>query len=298
MKKLRNVNKTKKLLSYDEWLETLPTTEKYKDIFNKDLDYKDYFYMQTKEDKEYELRELWIKTRKQRLETSMSLKHKTEFASLNKEISDLIRSLRRQIDKYLVKNSLSPHFGNYIRFYDKEELLFDAEINFYQIKKFLNLKTSILQKDESIAKDYLDLMSYITRKKLMENSIAKFEKPQFYSQTEEEKEKLADIDDDLEEIKPLKKMTSAEYSDLFTFEESEEIDSKTKEKRLKDKLISHFEDQLKQAYGKQLQQEKSEDRQKEKEANKGKKKQQLKGKEVKKDKDLKKKDKKDKGKKK
>jgi len=177
--------------------------------------------------------------------------------------------------------------------------LYDAEINFYQIKKLLNTKTSILQKDESIAKDYLDLMSYITRKKLMENSIAKFEKPQFYTEVEEEKEKLADIDeDDVEEIKPLQKITSAQYSDLFTFEESEEIDSKTKEKRLKDKLISHFEDQLKKAYGKQLHQEKAEDKEKEKEANKGRKKQQLKGNEVKKDKDLKKKDKKDKGKKK
>ena len=105
----------------------LSQQQKNKDIFNKDLDYKDYFYMQTKEDKEFELRELWIKTRKQRLESSMSQKHKVEFASLNKEISDLIRSIRRQIDKYLVKNSLPPHFGNYIRFYDKEELLYDAE---------------------------------------------------------------------------------------------------------------------------------------------------------------------------
>lgn len=252
--------------------------------------------MKTKDDKEYDLREIWIKTRKQRLESSMSQKYKNEFATLNKDISDLIRSLRRQIDKYLVKNSLPPHFGNYIRFYDKEELLYDAEINFHQIKKFLNQKTSILQKDELIAKDYLDLMSYITRKKLMENSIAKFEKPQFYTEAEENIEKMEDVDeDDVELIKPLQKMTSSEYSELFTYEQSEEADAKTKEKRLKDKLISHFEDQLKQAYGKQLQQEKAEDKEKEKEANKGKKKkQQLKGKEAKKDKELKKKDKKDK----
>ena len=259
------MNKTKKLLSYDEWLETQPPKEKFKDIYNKDTEYKNYFYMQSNEDKEIQLRELWIKTRQKRLESSTSQSHKVEFTKINKEISDLIRSVRRQIDKYLLSNNLSPYFGNNIRFYDKEEFLFDAEINFYQIKKFLNVKSSILENDEALAKDYLELMETITRKKLMETSIAKYEKPEYYTKEDEllEKEEENELklpDDEVDQQNMLK---STDYMDLFEAQYIEnEGDGKQREKKLKEKLLSHFETQMKKAYGKQLEKDKAEDREK------------------------------------
>ncbi len=221
--------------------------------------------MQSNEDKEIHLRELWIKTRQKRLESSTSQAHKIEFTKINKEISDLIRSVRRQIDKYLLNNNLPPYFGNNIRFYDKEEFLFDAEINFYQIKKFLNVKSSILENDETIAKDYLELMETITRKKLMETSIAKYEKPEFYSKDDEtlEKEEENEIKLPENETDQQNMLKSTEYMQLFEAQYTEnEGDSKQREKKLKEKLLSHFETQMKKAYGKQLEKDKAEDREK------------------------------------
>jgi hypothetical protein len=246
-------------------LDTQHPKEKFKDIYNKDAEYKNYFYMQSNEDKEIHLRELWIKTRQKRLESSTSQAHKIEFTKINKEISDLIRSVRRQIDKYLLNNNLPPYFGNNIRFYDKEEFLFDAEINFYQIKKFLNVKSSILENDETIAKDYLELMETITRKKLMETSIAKYEKPEFYSKDDEtlEKEEENEIKLPENETDQQNMLKSTEYMQLFEAQYTEnEGDSKQREKKLKEKLLSHFETQMKKAYGKQLEKDKAEDREK------------------------------------
>ena len=60
--------------------------------------------------------------------------NKDKFYDIKKEISNHIRSLRRQIDQYLIKNRKQAFFKNKIRFYDKEQVLYDAEINFHQIK--------------------------------------------------------------------------------------------------------------------------------------------------------------------
>jgi len=258
-------------------LETLSPTDRITDIYNKDLDYKNYFYIESLEDKEIVLKEQWLKSRKERLEGSISLssQYKSDFTRISKEISNLIRSIRRQIDKYLMKNNHPVYFGNNIRFYDKDELVYDAELNFYQIKRFLNEKSSILMNDKSISKNYLELMETIRRKKIMEKTVAKFEKPKFYSQTEERQEKEEEDEDENERIgkndSVLMMMDNDQY--LEKFEEimkSDEVDAKTKERKLKEKLLEHFEKEVHKFHGKELMKEKKEDEKLENEKGKGK----------------------------
>lgn len=305
MKKLSNSNRTKKLLSYEEWLETLSPIDKSTDIFNKDLEYKNYFYIESLEDKEIHLKEQWLKSRKQRLEASVSSssQFKSDFTKINNEISELIRSIRRQIDKYLIKNNHPIFFGNNIRFYDKEELIYDAEINFYQIKRFLNEKTSILKNDKSISKNYLELMETIRRKKIMEKTVAKFEKPKFYNEIDVNQEKKEEEEDENERLgkndSVLKMMDNDEYLEKFEeLMQTNDVDAKTQEKKLKEKLLEHFEKEVNKFHGKEMYNEKKEDEKKEKElSGKGKKKEKEKLKvndkeKNKKDKELKKKGKK------
>jgi len=211
---------------------------------------------------------MWVKTQEKRLIAEKSDEYKSDFFELRKEISNIIRDLRKQIDQYLIKNNYPVVFGNKIRFYDKEEFLYDAEINFYQLKRFLTYKSSVLKNDPSIAKNYADLMEAITRKKIIENSIANFERSDFYNP---EQDKLDNEEDNqlLNEVYKLEteEKASGEIQDIAKMakEKLEEETSsdfrrvksqnkqkklmKEREKKLKKKILDHFEQKVKEALG-------------------------------------------------
>ena len=241
--------------------------------------------MQSNIDREIYLRELWLKNRNNRIESiigslSSDNKYKKDFLSINKSISNTIRSIRRQIDKYLLNNKQKPVFNHNIRFYDKEEILYDAEINFHQIKKFLSYDTNILKNDESISKRYIELMELLSRKKILENSVAKYEKPEFYNHDnrqywdklrgknnveeniennivdKEENEMIKYISDNFEGDNDVnteyvaKLLESEDYIDIIESKLSvDEGNLLGREKRLKEKLLEHFESQMKEALG-------------------------------------------------
>ena len=237
-------------MEYHEWLENLPHSERETNLFQKDLEHKKYFYTEGLNEKESRLRELWFTTRKKRFESNISNnpKHKEKFIVIRKEISNLIKDLRRKIDQYLIKNRKPVFFGTKIRHYDKEEFLYDAEINFYQIKRFLNQKSSILKKDPSITMNYLDLMEAIKRKKILENSIANFEKPNYYDANKETsldldtEEKLSDVLDwhvhDSEFVES-EKTPGYEKDDSL----KNEVNNK---KKLRTKILGQFEQLVKE----------------------------------------------------
>ena len=285
IKELKRKQKTKTLLSYADWLENQPKSEQNKDLFSKDIEYKNFFFIQSNIDREIYLRELWLKNRNSRIEslvgeTKSTNKYKEDFITINRTISNTIRSIRNQIDKYLLKNKQKPVFGHNIRFYDKEEILYDAEINFHQIKKFLSSKTDLLKQDETISKRYLELMELLTRKKILENSVAKFEKPEFFdhenkvywdrmrgvgAEGDNIGGKVEDVDDS--EMKEYLKSNfgegdevDADYASSLMSGEGylDVVESKLsvdegnildREKRLKEKLLEHFEGQMKEAFG-------------------------------------------------
>lgn len=182
--------------------------------------------------------------------------NKDKFIDIKKEISNHIRSLRRQIDQYLIKNRKQAFFKNKIRFYDKEQILYDAEINFHQIKRLLTFNSTILKNDPSIAKHYLDLMNAITRKKILENSIANFEKPEFYSKTEEPEveEKESDSLYDILYVDKIKSSEGehkqeADNKELARSEERKLLNSQVAEKKTKEKLLKYFEEHVKSSLG-------------------------------------------------
>eukprot|EP00340_Litonotus_pictus_P001085 CAMPEP_0170516848 /NCGR_PEP_ID=MMETSP0209-20121228/2972_1 /TAXON_ID=665100 ORGANISM="Litonotus pictus, Strain P1" /NCGR_SAMPLE_ID=MMETSP0209 /ASSEMBLY_ACC=CAM_ASM_000301 /LENGTH=667 /DNA_ID=CAMNT_0010801909 /DNA_START=57 /DNA_END=2056 /DNA_ORIENTATION=+ len=244
----KQLSDSRYLLSYEDWEDDLKDSEKGINLFQKDLEYKKYFYTESLKDKEVRLRELWLKTKTNRDASNISENptFKPEFLEIRKDISNLIRSLRRNIDQYLIKNGVPPYFGNKIRFYDREEFLYDSEINFHQIKRFLSKKSSILKNDPSISYNYLDLIETLNKKKLLENSIANFEKVKAYDPNEaiEKEEKESDrmvtsiiMDKDEEVIEILK-------------ESGNDFSKPAKEKKgssLKNKLLEHFENQIKES---------------------------------------------------
>lgn len=146
-------------------------------------------------------------------------------------------------------------------------------------------------------------METIRRKKIMEKTVAKFEKPKFYNETDLNQEKKEEEEDENERLgkndSVLKMMDNDEYLDKFEeLMQSNDVDAKTQEKKLKEKLLEHFEKEVNKFHGKELFNEKKEEERKEKEmTGKGKKKEKEKLKvndkeKNKKDKELKKKGKK------
>lgn len=240
--------------NYEEWENTLNEIERGQNLFYKDLEYKNFFYVEALKDKEMRLKEMWLTNKKNRLSVKAGEenKHQPKLFEIRKEISGLIRDIRRLIDQYLMKNRKPIFFGRNIRFYDREDVLFDSEINFHQIKRFLTLKPSILKNDPSITYHYLDLIEAITRKKIVENSISNFEKPNFV------KEQL-EIDEDQEEnISITEKVLKFGDKDFVDYNEiNSDIDdsfanvSKKKlienKKKVENKILDHFKERVKEA---------------------------------------------------
>lgn len=165
--------------------------------------------------------------------------------------------MRRQIDQFLIKNRKQAFFKNKIRFYDKEQVLYDAEINFHQIKRLLTFNSEILKNDPSIAKHYLDLMNAITRKKVLENSIANFENPEYFNfdkiKENSEENELDSLDDGLYSTKIRESegeaMQEADSKELAKSEERKLLNSQVAEKKTKEKLLKYFEDHVKSSLG-------------------------------------------------
>lgn len=225
------------------------------------------------EEKELRLRDAWLKSKERRMEVSVGkrIESSEESLEVRKEITSIIRSLRRQIDQYLVKNKKPIYFGTRVKFFDKKEFLYDAEINFHQIKRFLNVKSSILQKDPSIAKNYLDLMEAITRKRIIENSVANFERSEYYNQTTEggkarfskeqgteninenemsEKDLLKDMSAFLdEEVLSNSKILGMEKKESAREEKTQQKNLQNQAKKTKESLLSFFEDKVKESMG-------------------------------------------------
>lgn len=264
----------KKLLSYDEWENTLSIIEKGENLFQRDIDYKKYFYIESLEERELRLRDIWLRNKEKRIEMNAQekLNESKQNLEIRKEISDIIRGLRRQIDQYLLKNNKPIYFGNRIRFFDKEEFLYDAEINFHQIKRFLSMKSSILKNDPSIAKNYLDLMEAIQRKKIIEVSVANFERKEYYlnekkdgktfyskergadqiegEEEEDEKKGIEEASDFLYvEVENNSKLLGLEQKDLAKGDHTLQKNMEAQAKKTKENLLAFFEEKVKESIG-------------------------------------------------
>jgi len=247
---------SKNLPNYEEWENTLNEIERGQNLFYKDLEYKNFFYVEALKDKEMRLKEIWLTNKKNRLTVKVGEenKHQSNLFEVRKQISELIRDIRRLIDQYLMKNRKPIFFGRNIRFYDREDVLFDSEINFHQIKRFLSLKPSILKNDPSITYHYLDLIEAITRKKIIENSMANFEKPNYI------KEQIEVENDDINEdkISITEKIFNFGEKDFLDYNSiNSEVDdsignvSKKKllenKKKVENKILDHFKERVKGA---------------------------------------------------
>lgn len=82
----------------------------------------------------------------------------------------LARQVRFRIDQELTRRNIVPLFKDNYRTYDKEEFLLDADLEFYKIKKLLEKNPKILKDDPLIGADYMRIISYIKRKRLLENT--------------------------------------------------------------------------------------------------------------------------------
>jgi hypothetical protein len=238
----KSTNNVKKLYKFDEWVKE--NSKVY--MFDNDLLYETYFYSEDSMDKESRLRELWINSMKNSIDLETE-----ELTKLNESISEIVRNLRRRIDQGLIKMRKHPVFGSNYRFYEEEEFMLDAEIEFHKIKKFLQEDSSVIKKDPEIGYRYEELLQTLKRKKIIEKSVPMFgaehindyyDKHQIDQEEEEEK---IDMEDLLHEKigsaqEQMKKVTNDYESEDFTNAKNmNQVEDKIT--KAKEKIISEFE---------------------------------------------------------
>ena len=152
----------KKHMQYEEFVKQF--SNKY--MFDNDLLYETYYYWEDLDEKESRLRELWINSKKVKLERAIKYPrlHMKDLDRLNDEIGELVRNLRRKIDQALLKNRKHPIFGSNYRYYKRDEFTLDSEVEFHKIKKFLGLTPDVIKKDPEIGVKYDELKNLLKRK--------------------------------------------------------------------------------------------------------------------------------------
>lgn len=165
--KLKNLENSK--ISFENWKKTVKTNLEFDNEFLEEK----YQYLETLEEKEERLRKIWINSKKNLIDSKTFEKNKN-FLKINKEIIELIKSLRIKIDQNLLKNKKHPVFGTNYRHVSFDEFMVDADIEFHKIKKFLLKSPEVLKNDPEIGFKYQSLVENLKRKVLIEKSSPKF----------------------------------------------------------------------------------------------------------------------------
>jgi len=239
----------KKFVKFEEFVKEF--SNKY--MFDNDLLYDTYYYWEDLDQKEMRLRELWINSRKERLEQNMKRPEtlSKELTKLNDNISVLVRNLRRKIDQTLLKNRKHPIFGANYRYYKYDEFMLDSEIEFHKIKKFLESSPEKIKNDPEIGYKYKELIDLLKRKKIGEATTSQFEDPidEFKEEKKEEEQVDEDITENIESQEKVKisgKSRSARRElekALGATGKVEKVDEELG--KVKESIVSHFENIIK-----------------------------------------------------
>jgi hypothetical protein len=239
----------KKFVKFEEFVKEF--SNRY--MFDNDLLYETYYYWEDLDEKEMRLRELWINSRKERLEKNINRPESLsrELQKLNDNISVLVRNLRRKIDQTLLKNRKHPIFGANYRYYKYDEFMLDSEIEFHKIKKFLETSPEKIKNDPEIGYKYKELINLLKRKKIGEATTAQFEDP--IDEFVEEKVQEEQIDDDFTELiesNDKVKISGKSRSARKELEKAlggtgkvEKVDEELG--KVKESIVSHFENIIK-----------------------------------------------------
>lgn len=237
----------KKFIKFDEFVNEF--SNKY--MFDNDLLYETYYYWEDAEEKEARLRELWINTYKDRLEKNIKRPESVskDLQKLNDEIAVLLRNLRRKIDQNLILNRKHPIFGSNYRYLKRDEFMFDSEVEFHKIKKFLTNVPEKIKLDPEIGYKYKELIDLLKRKKIGEATYNKFEDPvdKFVAEkavyVEEDEDKGDEILQEKVKLSGKSKSTIAALDNAFGNTKSEKIDEELG--KVKESIVSHFESIIK-----------------------------------------------------
>jgi hypothetical protein len=237
----------KKFIKFDEFVNEF--SNKY--MFDNDLLYETYYYWEDTEEKEARLRELWINTYKDRLEKNIKRPESVtkDLQKLNDEIAVLLRNLRRKIDQNLILNRKHPIFGSNYRYLKREEFLFDSEVEFHKIKKFLTNVPEKIKLDPEIGYKYRELIDLLKRKKIGEATYNKFEDSvdkyvaEKTIQEEEDEDKGDEVVQEKLKLSGKSKSTIAALDSAFGNTRSDKIDEELG--KVKESIVSHFESIIK-----------------------------------------------------
>jgi len=159
----------------------LNTNEYQKNINNQnklvkeEKTYKKFFFGANPLEKIIELRQLWLDFKRQRVNTDDLESNDAKLLNYyNLEVIGSIRSIRRNIDNYLLSVKKHPIFRTNYRYYKDNEQEIDMEMDFHRIKKYLNNNLQVLAEDQSTFNDYEKIIAALKAKVLLERTISKF----------------------------------------------------------------------------------------------------------------------------
>ncbi len=266
-KQSKKTDRSKKTVSYSEYMKE--NDQAY--LLDKDILDMNYEYWETPEEKEERLRILWIES-KQRLLNNIDMSNRiinidkidvptdsksTEenIENLSNDLCKLIRDLRFKIDQNLLKQNKHPLFGSNYKYYKGDELMLDADHEFYKIKKFLKNDKSKIISDPEIGYRYEELLDSLKRKKILENTYTEHYNERAYHQLDrgdifdnEDEEDLVD-EENVKKFDEYSEKMNIKYSgekisteDLVAARETKKVEDQLG--KYKEKILSSFETAL------------------------------------------------------